>query len=69
MIWNYSVTWLDCNGITWGHSFTRFDEALGYYRDAQSDRGKCSLRLGGEDAEFDGEQWFDGLTDEERELL
>ena len=65
----YSVTWIDMRPNPVGRDFHEFTEALAYYRESQSTGVKASLQLLGEDAEYDGESWFDGLTDEERDSL
>jgi len=65
----YSVMWLGWSGTELGRDFQTFEEALAYYREVKPSRDKCGLRLGGPGSEHDGEQWFDGLTDEEREFL
>jgi len=61
----YTVTWSDRAGPYDSKRFDSFEEALAAYR---KPRGMFA-DIHGDGAEFDGERWFDGLTDEEREEL
>jgi len=58
-IWHYHVTWFDSNGLSWGHSFSSFKEALGYYRNAHHPEGTHDLQLDSDN----------GLTAEEQAQL
>ena len=63
----YTVTWADRAGPAGDKEFDTFDNALDLYRLKNSVGFIANIY--GDGAEFDGERWFDGLTDEERDSL
>ena len=65
----YTVSWADRAGPAGYQEFDTFEEALKVYRETADARNGRVAYIIGDGAEFDGENWDDGLTDEERECL
>ena len=63
----YTVEWADRAGPAGSMKFGTFEDALAAYR-KKNTLGRVA-NIHGDGAEYDGEHWDDGLTDEEREEL
>lgn len=63
----YTVTWAYPDGNPHSQEFGTFEEARRFQRQKR-DRGIVA-HTSGEGCELDGEEWHDGLTEDERDQL
>ena len=64
----YTVSWADRGGPVGDSQHDTFEEALAAYRTRRAVRGQVAF-IAGDGCEHDGDRWYDGLTEEEREQL
>lgn len=63
----YTVTWAYPDGNPHSQEFSTFEEAR-RFQQLKRDRG-IVVHTDGDGCELDGDEWHDGLTEEERDQL